>query len=44
LVSSRAKIVPVQPSPIVTASTSFKRVTMLASPYEKSAMDCGSAT
>ena len=44
LVSSRAMMAPVQPSPIVTASTSFNRVTMSRLPYEKSAMDCGSAT
>src|SRR5580704_16065003 len=35
LVSSRAMMAPVQPSPIVTASTSFNRVTMSASPLGK---------
>src|SRR6202030_1705874 len=35
LVSSRAMMAPVQPSPIVTASTSFSRVTMSASPLGK---------
>ncbi len=44
LVNSRAMMAPVQPKPTVTASTSFNRVTMSASLYEKSAMDCGSAT
>src|SRR5580704_1879189 len=35
LVTSRAMMAPVQPSPIVTASTSFNRVTMSASPLGK---------
>ena len=35
-------MLPVQPMPTMTASTSFNRVAMSASPYEKSAMDCGS--
>src|ERR1700692_847200 len=35
LVNSRAMMAPVQPSPIATASTSFNRVTMSASPSGK---------
>jgi hypothetical protein len=42
-VSSPAMMLPVQPMPTMTASTSFNRVVM-AAPYEKSAIDCGSGS
>src|SRR5690348_11475631 len=41
LVNSRARMLPVQPTPITTASTSLRIVVMAASPYEKSAIERG---